>query len=426
MTIKNAATRNVADFAAIGSEAYLYALPLLALETFRRRRIAYGEMHSTLHARKLLNHRSRQITTPNNDTLYTDIWLDLDQGPAQVSVPGGGGRYISLHLLDAYTNTIAVLGTRTTGSDTVEVTLVGPKASAEQIEGPVIRCPTPSVLCLYRIIAEDPDDLTWPRAIQDEIKLQSPNFKGNEGPEVDRHAPWQSFFAEANRLIRHNPPPASDIGIMRRIAPLGIGPEDNFDPSRFSEEEAEAIAEGLRTSAERMARIQVSIAKGGRGWVYPRRNLGVYGQDYFLRAAVAVGGLGALPLEEASYYRSGGAKGESFDGNRMWRLHFPPGQMLPADAFWSLSLYEPTPEGEFYFVDNPLRRYAIGDRTPGLRPNADGSLDIWIGQRSPGSSREANWLPAPPGPFHLFLRAYLPRLELLEGRYVIPDPEPVD
>ncbi len=413
------------DFAMIASEAYIYAMPLLALETFRRRRIENGAMHRPLHYRDLLTPDDRDITTPNNDTLYTDIWLDLDKGPARVSVPGTRGRYISLHLLDAYTNTIAVLGSRTTGPDTTEVTLVGPTGSTAGIKGPVVRCPTPTVLGLFRILVDDPNDLTWPRSIQDAIILDAPTHDGKEIPAVDRHAPWQNFFAEANRLIRRNPPPATDIEMLRRIAPLGIGPDTVFAPSRFTEEESEAIAEGLRICADRIARIQASLGRGGAGWVPPRRNLGVYGQDYFLRAVVAVGGLGALPLEEASYFRSGGVGGEAFVGTRSWRLHIPADRMLPANSFWSLSLYEPTAEGEFYFVHNPMNRYAVGDRTPGLKWNADGSLDIWIGHDSPGADRESNWLPAPPGTFQLFLRAYLPRVELLEGRYRIPDPEPV-
>ncbi len=413
------------DFASVASEAYLYAMPLVALETFRRRRIAQGEMHQLMHHRNLLSHKDRQITTPNNDTLYSDLWLDLDRGPAKISVPGTQGRYISLHVMDAYTNTIAVLGSRTTGPDTIEVTLVAPTASTDGIEGPWVRCTTPNVLAFFRILADNPEDLSWPRGIQDSITLDAPAHDGHEITPVDRHAPWQNFFAEANRLIRRNPPPATDIDILRRIAPLGIGPDSVFDPSRLTPEQGEAIADGLRICADRMARIQASMGRGGAGWVPPRRNLGVYGQDYFLRAVVAVGGLAALPLEEASYFRSGGVNGEPFVGTRTWRLHFPADHMPPTDSFWSLSLYEPTPEGEFYFVDNRLKRYAVGDRTPGLKWNVDGSLDIWVGNHSPGTERESNWLPAPPGPFQLFLRAYLPRVELLEGRYKIPDPEPV-
>lgn len=415
-----------ADLFGIAQDACLYALPLVILETFRRRRMASGGMHRLHHARRLLSHKDRQITTPNNDTLYTDFWLDLRRGPARVRVPGTGERYFSLMLLDFYTNNFAVLGTRTTGPEDVEITLIGPDAPAEGLSGEVIRAPTPMVFGLARILVDGPEDLAAARAVQDRIGLEAPAHDDAEGPWIKRDAPWPEFFAEANRLIRINRPPTTDLALLRRIAPLGIGPDQVFDPAAFTPDEAEAIAEGLRAASERMARIQTSMAKGGRGWVWPRRNLGLYAQDYFLRAAVAVGGLGALPLDEATYLRSGGARGEAFDGRRLWRLHFPAGADLPVNSFWSLSMYEPTPEGEFFFVRNPIDRYAIGDRTPGLQRNPDGSLDIWMSAETPGPARESNWLPAPPGPFHLFLRGYLPRLELIEGRATVPDPEPAD
>lgn len=416
----------VQDFAALAQDAYVYALPLVILETFRRRRMASGGMHKVLHARKLLNHKSRQITTPNNDTLYSDLWLDLRRGPARIRIPGTGERYFSLMLLDYYTNNFSVLGTRTTGPDPVEFTLIGPDASAEGVTGEVVRAPTAMVFGLARVLVDGPEDLEAARAVQDQIELDASEHDNVEGDWILRDAPWDKFFAEANRLIRINRPPLTDLGLLRRIAPLGIGPDQVFDPSAFTPDEAEAIASGMQIAADRLARIQTSMAKGGRGWVWPRRNLGIYGQDYFLRAVVAVGGLGALPLEEATYLRSGGEKGVPFDGRRQWRMHFPPGADLPCDAFWSLSMYEPTPTGEFFFVRNELDRFAIGDRTPGLRRNPDGSLDIWIGAENPGPAREPNWLPAPPGPFHLFLRAYMPRIDLLEGRMPVPHPEPCD
>ncbi len=411
------------DLHALAEEAYTYLTPLVTLETFRRRRIANGAMGQVLHARKLLHHRSRQITTPNNDTLYSDFWLDLRRGPARVRIPGTGARYFSLMLMDAFTNCISIPGTRTTGTEAVEFTLIGPDASGEGISGEIVRSPTAMLFGLARILVDDAADLPAGHAIQDAIELDAPEHDGAEGPLIERNAPWDQFLAEGSRLLRINRPPLADLALLRRLAPLGIGPDIAFDPARFTPEEAEAIAAGLAASAARIARIQTSLSKSGKGWVWPRRNLGRYGEDYFLRAVVAVGGLGALTLEEATYLRCGGVGGEPFDGARLWRLHFPAGRDLPVDGFWSLSMYEPTPEGEFYFAENPIARYAIGDRTPGLKRNADGSLDIWMSHAHPGAERESNWLPAPPGPFHLFLRAYLPRLELIEGRFPMPEPE---
>src|SRR5690606_31362268 len=139
------------------------------------------------------------------------------------------------------------------------------------------------------------------------------------------------------------------------------------------------------------------------GWSYPPANLGDFDQGYGFRAAVALGGLAALPPTEAMYMRAVGESRGVFDGTRAWRLHFPADRLIPVNSFWSLSLYEATPEGQYFFADNPLNRYAIGDRSPGLKMNDDDSLDLWIGHESPGPDREGNWLPAPAGPFALFM-----------------------
>jgi hypothetical protein len=102
-------------------------------------------------------------------------------------------------------------------------------------------------------------------------------------------------------------------------------------------------------------------------------------------------------------------------------LRFAPGQLPPAKAFWSLTLYEVTPEGRAFFTNNPLGRYAIGDRTRGLKKGADGSLEIFVQHERPAGGRESNWLPAPAaGPIRLVLRAYEPQPALLDGRYRVP------
>ena len=157
------------------------------------------------------------------------------------------------------------------------------------------------------------------------------------------------------------------------------------------------------------------------GWRYPKADLGDFGQDYLFRARVAVGGLGALPRHEAMYMRAVAPGGRPRFGDGAWRLNFPPGQLPPVDAFWSLTMYEATAQG-FFLTENPLGRYAIGDRTKGLRRNADGSLDIWIARQDPGGGRTENWLPAPAtGPYIMSLRAYVPKDALLTGAYRIPD-----
>jgi hypothetical protein len=126
------------------------------------------------------------------------------------------------------------------------------------------------------------------------------------------------------------------------------------------------------------------------------------------QSAAMSGGILGLEAAEATYFAA------SVDGNNQalgkgqaYRLHLPQGR-LPADAFWSISLYEFVTGGQ-YMVDNPINRYSIGDRTKGMKFNADGSLDIWLQPTDPGPEKRANWLPTPEkNLFYLMARAYQP------------------
>jgi hypothetical protein len=174
----------------------------------------------------------------------------------------------------------------------------------------------------------------------------------------------------------------------------------------------------------RAARTLVESGRGRvkfvQGWNYPQADLGDYGDDYIYRAMVSVLGLGALKPPEAMYMRAAAEDGTPiFKGDGLYRLHLP--KPIPVNGFWSLTMYEATPDGQFFLTENELNRYAIGDRTAGLKKNADGGVDIWIGRHDPGGARTSNWLPAPrSGPFSLTLRAYLPRAELMSGAYRVP------
>ncbi|WP_333588057.1 DUF1254 domain-containing protein, partial [Phenylobacterium sp.] len=364
------------DLRAAAREAWTYGLPLVEIATTRARGQTFGQsMNAFAHMRNLANHKARTVTTPNNDTLYSSAQLDLSAGPVTLTLPAAGDRYLSLQLMDAYTNSFAVLGTRTTGPNGGTFTLVGPNEAAE---GPrVVRSPTSHVWALARILVAGPEDLEAARAVQAGVSLQGPAVSAPPAV-AQRHAPWPEYFAAVSTLMQLNPPPATDQAILERMAPLGLGAD--FDPARFSPAEMAEIEAGVAEARQGVRRGGITGANFIEGWSYPSSKLGDFGQDYAYRAAVALGGLAALPVVEATYMRAEGDMPRAlYDGTKAYRLHFAADRLPPVHSFWSLSLYEATEEGQFFFADNPLDRYAIGDRTQGLTYNDDGSLDIWIG-----------------------------------------------
>ena len=180
------------------------------------------------------------------------------------------------------------------------------------------------------------------------------------------------------------------------------------------------IETGLKAARAYAAQPQLG-SRVVDGWAYPAWNLGRFEQDYGFRAQIAVSGLFALPLDEALYTRSVGDAPDGLFHGDAYHVHFAAEAMPPVDAFWSMTLYEATPEGQFFFTPNAIDRFAIGSRTPDLLRNPDGSLDIWISRAAPSPQRRNNWLPAPlEKPFILSMRAFLPRASLLNGSYHFP------
>lgn len=398
-------------------EAWLYGLPLIEMAAARAA-LLKGTSPNTMSLGTALTTVDTQfVTTPNNDTLYARAWIDLGSGPVTVSLPATGTRYFSVALMDMYSNNFAVLGTRTTGSDGGVFTLVGPGDGAS---GPMtVRSPTRWVWLLARTLVDGPADLAAANAVQAAVTVRGPEGTVPRA-EAGRGAPWPEYFRSVQALLVENPPPATDLAALRNFAPLGLRVGGGFDASRFSPDQVAHIEAGVND-----ARTLLRSARAGRidgGWSYPKATLGNFGQDYLYRAQVAIGGLAALPPEEAMYLRAATPQGSPlFDGSVGHRLSFPAGTLPPVNSFWSLTMYEATPEGQFFFTRNAIDRYAIGDRTPGLVRGADGSLDVWMTRDDPGEGRRANWLPTPrTRPFSIILRAYLPKAELLTGAYRLP------
>jgi hypothetical protein len=403
--------------------AWLYVLPLIETAATRAGTLRPPSPEPPLaantfrHTRGLTGPKDRLVTSPNNDTLFSNAWVDLTRGPVTLTIPPTGSRYISVAAMNMYTDNDAVLGTRTVGNGGGRFTLVGPQQIGS---GPgVVRMSTPHAWLLARTLVDGVSDLQAAHAAQDALTLEGPKTPPPPAY-ADRHASWSDYFTSAQRLLVADPPPATDQHILRDIAPLGLDARGGFDPRRFSAAEIEEIKAGIADAQAMVGKAEPPNIV--QGWTYPRPDVGNFGQNYPFRASVALLGLAALPHDEAMYMRPVGDDGRVImNGDGLYRLHFAKGRFPPVDAFWSLTMYEVTAEGQAFLTPNPINRYSIGDRTPGLRTNGDGSLDIWISRTDPGGERSANWLPAPEtGPYRMTFRTYLPRPEMRDGRWRIP------
>jgi hypothetical protein len=425
------------------TRAYIYSFPVYEMYRTRHRSVSSSEnpdgtdLNRFFHRRTLSDHRHRIVTAPNNDTLYSSAWLDLSLEPVVLSVPDTGGRYYSMAFMDFYTNNFACVGRRTTGTKAGDYVVTGPKWNAATPAGlPVIKSPTNAVWLLGRTLVDDEADLPNVHKIQDGFKLTALSEWTRSGPAKgslasslsapDPKDPW-NYFKIVNLGLTENPPPAGESALMTEFGRIGVGPNQVFDPGRFSGDQRRIALEALEAASREIRGGLSQAGKAKQGWSYPPSHLGNYGQDYAFRAVIALIGLAALEPAEAVYMTSLTDKnGRTLTGENRYRLRFEKGAMPPVDAFWSLSMYELMPDQRSFFVDNPIHRYAIGDRTKGLKAGADGSIVIYIQHHSPGKDLESNWLPAPPGVFRLSFRAYQPKEPLLKGEYALPWVERVD
>jgi hypothetical protein len=413
------------DLKTAAGQAWLAVLPLIEMAAARTRMTDPGRpgQHAGLnafsYAGKLVGPKDRGITTPNNDTLYASAFIDLTRGPVRLTVPDLGARYASVAVMDFYTNNNVVLGARTPGGAAGDWRLIGPGQTARDSRD--LKVLTPHAWVLVRVLVDGDADLAAAREALGRFILSGPQPASAPPPwpvYATRAADWSAYFRSAQALLAAEPPTwTAGLAALDTVRAAGHGAA--FDPAGYSAGDAAAIAAGVATvrAAIEHARDRAAFIQG---WSYPKADMGQYGDDFVLRAAVAVAGLGALPREEALYLRPAAPDGTAFfKGDGLYRLSLP--EPLPVDGFWSLTLYQPTPDGQFFLADNPIDRYAVGDRTAGLRRGPKGELDLWISRTDPGGERSANWLPAPAsGDFTLTLRAYLPRKPLLDGTYRVP------
>jgi len=425
----------------VASDAYVFGYPLVTMEITRRVMTNVAEPEGTrapmgrlIKMRAYPDASFRDVTAPNADTLYTTAFFDVGDEPWVLSIPDMKGRYFLLPFLDGWTNVFAVPGSRTTGTGAQTFLIAGPGWSGGVPAGMTeLKSPTAIVWLLGRIYCTGtPEDYAVVHALQDQFKLQPLSTWGKDyapppgkvDPATDMKTAVRDqvnrlsateFFTLLADLMKRNPPAHADAPALKRFQAIGLDAGKSFGGESADSRWDQRLPQ---LSFDRIM-LHLASLKRQNGWIFTTQT-GVYGTDYLQRALITAVGLGANRPQDAVYPLSQRASLiEAYDGAHDFTLRFEKGRLPPVKGFWSLTMYD---EGMF-FVANPIDRYSMSLRTnPRFGP--DGSLTIYIQNESPGADRQANWLPAPKGKFHLMLRLYWPdenHPSILDGSWVIPE-----
>jgi hypothetical protein len=437
---------------AIGVDAYLYFYPLVIMDVTRKqstnielgKEIGRGPINSFTSVAEYPPADFKGVVRVNFDTLYSIAWLDLTKEPMIVSAPATGGRYYLLPMLDMWTDVFASPGSRTTGTQASNFLVTPPGWRPDLRDRFIdefglprdiqrIDAPTPSVWIIGRTKTDGPPDYDAVHKIQAGYKVTPLSEWGKSptpvqvkvDPSVDMKTPPKvqvdtmpadKFFAYAAELLKVNPPHITDQPMIAQLKKMGIESGKSFDLGTADPAIRNALANAPEEAQKLMAWKVPTLARVVNGWSMNTDTMGVYGNYYLKRAIVAQMGLGANLPEDAVYPQNlGDETGKPLEGANRYTLHFNKGDTPPANAFWSITLYD----SEGFQTANPLARFNLSSWMP-LKYNADGSLDLYFQNDSPGKDKETNWLPAPKGAFNLTMRIYAPESEVLTGKWNPP------
>jgi hypothetical protein len=416
------------------TDAYIFAYPLVTMEYTRRVLTNVAQpgpssapMGQWAKLRSYPAVDNHAVTAPNADTYYTLLWIDVSKEPWVISTPDMNGRYFLLPMLDGWTTVFADPGTRVTGTKAQSFAITGPGWQGTLPKGVTeYKSATGIVWILGRIYCSGtPEDSKLVHDLQDKMVAVPLSSYGkpytppaatvdttvdskNAVREQVNALDGATYFKLFAQLLKTNPPVPADSAILPTLAKVGIVPGQDFDASKLDASTQKGIADAVKPAQDKiMSYLKESLltgdAKTENGWFYTT-TAGVYGTKYRMRALITAIGLGANRPQDAIYPTSEGpGLIEKFSGGKNYVIHFAKGQMPPAKAFWSITMYD----SSYFFVPNPINRYTVSSRTK-FQTNADGSVDVYLQNASPGKAKESNWLPAPKDRFILMMRLYWP------------------
>ena len=423
----------------IAVDAYVYFYPLLSMDVSRKQ-FTNGTSDFKSPMNTFMNVPAyppadfKGVVRSNFDTLYSASWLDMTKEPVVISAPDTDGRYYLLPMLDMWTDVFASPGWRTTGTKAGNFLVTPPGWTGTVPDGMTrINAPTPYVWLIGRTKTDGPSDYEAVRKIQSGYKVTLLSEYGKApkplefkpDPSVDMKTPPKvqvdtmsagKYFAYAAELLKQHPPHITDEPILARMKKIGIEVGKSFDISKLDPAVQKALESAPQAGQKLMLWKLPTLARVVNGWSMNTDTVGVYGNYYLKRAILSQQGLGANVVEDAVYpLNLGDETGKPLEGANKYTITFDKGAAPPVNAFWSITLYDQ----EGFQVGNVLNRFAVSSWMP-FKYNADGSLDLYFQNESPGKDLEANWLPAPKGLFNLTMRLYAPKSDALTGRWNPP------
>jgi hypothetical protein len=375
---------------------------------------------------RVFTYEDTSVPTPNSDTPYSMLWLDLRAEPMVLTVPAvEKKRYYSVQLCDGNTYNYGYIGSRSTGSDAGAYLVAGPRWQGEAPAGiqKVFRSSTDFSLVIFRTQLFGPSDMPNVEKVQAGygaqplsafLKQPAPAAAAAvDFPRIDKDLVKTEFFEYLDFALQFAPPADNEKEILARLATIGVGPGKKFDFKQLSAEHKAAILIGMKEGSKKVDEAVAKAGKAVNGWQVSGLpgDSAHYNGDWLMRAAAAKAGIYGNSPEEAMYpFTRTDGTGQELDGAKhAYTLTFGRGQYPPVNAFWSVTMYDGKSQ---LLIKNPINRYLINSpMLTQMKKNADGSVTMYVRKDSPGKDKESNWLPAPDGPIYLVMRLYWPKTE---------------
>jgi hypothetical protein len=424
---------DIVETKAIAEEGFIYGLPIVMNYAVMNEFVLNkdsgqykGPFNAISNESRVFTYKDTAVVTPNSDTPYSMLWLDLRAEPMVISVPAvEKARYYSVQLIDGNAYNYGYIGSRATGSEAGNYLITGPDWKGEKPAGinQVFQSTTPFGLSIFRTQLFNAGDLPNVQKVQAGYKAQPlsaflklpapPPAPETEFPPASNAGIKANFYDYLDAALQFVPETPEDKDIRAKLARIGIGPGKTFDYKDLSAEHKAAVLLAMKSGDAKVDEYLKTGVKDINGWavgsLFGDRHF--YKGDWLKRAAAAKGGIYGNDGIEATYPMTRtDSKGQLLDGSKHnYTLTFPAGQLPPVNAFWSVTMYDGKTQ---LLIENPINRYLINSpMLPGMAKNADGSLTLYIQKDSPGKDKESNWLPAPNGAIYMVMRLYWPKTE---------------